>query len=139
MNQGDLVAIYWDASAILSALIQDNHSEKAQRWANQPEVHLISTLAYSEVLTVLARIKREKLMTGILIDAAIETLNNGPWRRINLSPDWKVILTLSKKWPLRGADLWHLAIAKSIQKQIPELLLLTFDTRLQAAVEGERF
>ena len=92
-----------------------------------------------EVLTVLARIKREKLMTGILIDAAIETLNNGPWRRINLSPDWKVILTLSKKWPIRGADLWHLAIAKSIQKQIPELLLLTFDTRLQVAVEGERF
>lgn len=91
-----------------------------------------------EVLTVLARIKREKLMTGILIDAAIETLNNGPWRRINLSPDWKVILTLSKKWPLRGLTSGTLPLPKAFKNKSLKLLL-TFDTRLQAAVEGERF
>jgi len=44
---------------------------------------------------------------------------------------------LSIKWPLRGADLWHLAIAKTIQNQLPELQLLTYDSRLKAAVQGE--
>jgi predicted nucleic acid-binding protein len=44
---------------------------------------------------------------------------------------------LSNKRPLRGADLWHLAIAKTIQNQLPELQLLTYDSRLKAAVQGE--
>ena len=131
------VVIYWDASAILSALVQDKHSEEAQKWAAQEGVHLISTLSYSEVLSVLARMRRERVMAEVLVNAAIETLQNGPWRRLNFSPVWKIIMTLSKKWILRGADLWHLATAKSIQSQIPELLILTFDIRLQVAAQKE--
>ena len=137
MTEEQLVAIYWDASAILSALIQDSHSEEAQQWANRQGVHLISTLSYAEVLAVLARIRREKIMASVLVEAALETVKNGPWRLINFSPPWKTMLTLSNKWSLRGADLWHIATAKSIGLQIPELLLLTFDARLHAAAQGE--
>ena len=35
------------------------------------------------------------------------------------------------------ADLCHLATAESLQKQLPEILLLTFDNRLKSASQGE--
>lgn len=129
--------IYWDASAVLSVLLQDNHSREAQQWVNQPGHHLLSTLSYSEVTAVLFRIRRERVMAEILVDAAAEVLESGPWRRLNTGPGWKLMKKLSNKWPLRGADLWHLAMAKTLQDQLPELQLLTFDSRLQAAVQGE--
>ncbi|MDL1957863.1 MAG: hypothetical protein LWX01_00180 [Deltaproteobacteria bacterium] len=50
----------------------------------------------------------------------------------------EIIQPLSEKWSLRDADLWHLAAAKSLQEQLPELLLFTFDLQLKAAAEGEK-
>jgi hypothetical protein len=44
---------------------------------------------------------------------------------------------LARSWPLRGADLWHLAAAKALQTELPELRLLSFDSRLTAAAHGE--
>jgi len=41
--------VYWDASAILSALFKDLRSEEAIEWIRKKGVHLISTLAYAEV------------------------------------------------------------------------------------------
>ena len=71
------------------------------------------------------------------IAQASRPLDNGPWRRISTLPDWKIIRSLSAKWPLRGADLWHLAAAKSLHREFPELFLLSFDNRLKRAAEGE--
>jgi len=31
--------------------------------------------------------------------------------RIYTWPEWEIVRALSAKWPLRGADLWHLAAA----------------------------
>lgn len=64
-------------------------------------------------------------------------LQQGPWRHLNAWPNWATLRSLSAKWPIRGADLWHLATAKGLQAQIPELGLLTFNMRLQRAGEGE--
>jgi predicted nucleic acid-binding protein len=138
MSTDDHHVVYWDASAILSALFTDSHSDEAQRWAHRKEsIHLISSVAYAETCAVIARMKRERLLADILLNAAFETLESGPWRRLQSWPEWKIIRTLSLKWSLRGADLWHLATAKSLQKQLPELLLLSFDTRLTDAASGE--
>ena len=128
---------YWDTSAILSVLFRDEHSEKAKSLADQEGVHLISSLGYSETCAVLARIKREGFLTDILFKSAFEVLATGPWRRIHLSPVWEDLQDLSGIWPLRGADLWHLAAAKRIQQELPELFLFTFDQRLKRAAEGE--
>jgi hypothetical protein len=38
---------------------------------------------------------------------------------------------------LRGADLWHLALAKTLQADLPELGLVTFDEALAEAAVGE--
>jgi len=127
--------IYWDASAILSILFQDAHSEEARRWANQKDVHLISTLAYAEVYAVIHRIRRERILADVLIKAACEALKEGPWRHLNMSPTWQSMRFLSSKYALSGADLWHLATAKTLHKQVPELTLLTFDNKLRVAAQ----
>ena len=76
-------------------------------------------------------------MADILIEAAIESLESGPWRQIYISPDYKEIKRLAGKWFLRGADLWHLATAVTLQKELPEIKFLTFDKSLSKAVQGE--
>lgn len=133
-----LVVIYWDASAILSALLLDEHSQDAQKWAGQSGHHFISHLSYAEVLAVLARIRRERDMAALLVDAAAEVLENGPWRRLFIVPQWNIMKDLSRKWPLRGADLWHLSVAKGLKDHFPELLLLTYDSKLNVAAKGEK-
>lgn len=132
------VVVYWDSSAVLSALFKDSHSVEAQEWSFKKGVHLVSTLAYAEVCAVMSRIQRERILADVLIETAYEALETGPWRRLNILPEWERFKALSSKWPLRGADLWHLAIAKTLQKQIPELLFLTFDPKLATAARGER-
>lgn len=137
MNREIHSVIYWDASAILSALFKDCRSEEALEWSQKEGVHLISTLSYAEVCAVIARLKKERLLADVLVEAAFEALERGPWRHLNIWPEWEGIKKLSLKWYLRGADLWHLAVAKMILKQIPELVLLTFDKRLKIAAEKE--
>jgi predicted nucleic acid-binding protein len=130
-------AVYWDTSAILSALFRDRHSNEASRRARGSEVHFLSTLAWAEVHSVIARMERERVLARVLVAAAREALEGGPWRRLNAVPDWKYVRILSTKWPLRGADLWHLAVAKSLQAELPELTFMSFDARLAAAAQGE--
>jgi predicted nucleic acid-binding protein len=137
MGSHDMPVLYWDTSAILSALFMDSHSDVAQRWSHTTGVHLMSTLAFAETCAVIARIHRERLVAEVLIAAAYEVLETGPWRRLNAWPAWDIIQPLSEQWPLRGAGLWHLATAKTLQRQLPELFLLTFDARLQTAAQGE--
>ncbi len=129
--------IYWDTSAILSTVFSDPHSETAKIWIEKKGVHLISTLAYAEFCAVISRMQREKLLNDIVSQAVFEVLDSGPWRRIFSSPELKTLRRLSARWPLRGADLWHLATAKSLSHDFPELYLLSFDNRLKQAAEGE--
>ena len=137
VKPADSLVIYWDASAVLSALFEDQHSQQAQLWAQEDAVHLVSTLAYTEACAVIGRIQREGLLAKVLIAAALETLEQGPWRHLNMQPEWAQVRPLAAKWRLRGADLWHLATAKRLHEQLPELCLLTFDVRLMEATKGE--
>ena len=129
--------LYWDASAIFSALFSDRHSNIAKKWADTAGIRFVSTLAYAEVCTVVARLHRERYLAQTLADAAHEVLDAGPWRRIYTRPDWQLMRTLSEKWPLRGSDLWHLGVARSLGREFPELKLFSFDQRLNAAAKEE--
>lgn len=131
------VAVYWDTSAVLSTLFRDRHSDEALQWARRPGVHLLSTLAWAEAHAVIARVGREGALAPVLVAAAREILEKGPWRRVNVSPEWSFVRELSAKWPLRGADLWHLATAKSLRAELPELVVLSYDSRLAGAAKGE--
>jgi predicted nucleic acid-binding protein len=131
--------VYWDTSAIISALFRDRHSDTASAAARAPGTHLISSLGWAEVQAVIARIEREHALSPVLVSAAREAVERGPWVRLSVDPDRQQIAALARLWPLRGADLWHLAAAKALQADLPELRLLSFDTRLSEAARGEGF
>lgn len=131
------LAAYWDASAVLSTLFKDSHSDDALMWARKDCVHFISTLAYAEVCAVIARMKREKILSDPLVKVSFDSLEQGPWRRLSIQPDWEVTKALSDQWRLRGGDLWHLATAITLQTDLPELIMITFDLRLLEASAGE--
>lgn len=137
MPEADYAWVYWDASAVLSFLFKDIHSAGAHKWAEKAGVHFISSLAWSEVCAVIFRLKKEKIINELFVNTAYEAIRQGPWRQLSAIPEWGVTENLSKKWALRGADLWHLAAAKSLQNELPELVLLTFDLKLEKAVRGE--
>jgi len=133
-----LAVIYWDSSALLSYLFKDKYSDIALEKARQRGVHLLTTLTIAEVYTVISRIKREQLLPDLLADSLFDMLEYGPWSRLNIVPDTMSLRELARRWPLRGTGLWHLATAKTLQKEFPELMILTFDRELARASKGER-
>ncbi len=133
----EYTVIYWDASAVLSVLFKDVHSRKARTKLEKSGIHLISTLSYSETCAVISRMNKEKHIEQHQVKTAHGILDSGMWRLVQRQPEAKTIRSVSNKTYLRGADLWHLAVAKDLKKEIPELLLLTFDTRLQKAAQKQ--
>jgi predicted nucleic acid-binding protein len=131
--------VYWDTSAIVSALFADRHSDTASAEARAPGTHLVSSLGRAEAHAVIARIEREQALSPLLVAAARESLAGGPWVGVSIDPDRLLMATLARAWPLRGADLWHLTAAKMLQADLPELRLLSFDVRLAEAARGEGF
>jgi predicted nucleic acid-binding protein len=135
MNKSAQV-IYWDASAILSALVEDDHTDQAQEWLKKRGAHVVSTLSYAEVLAVFERLRRFGVVSEKLVDRSLEGLERGPWQRLDLQPDWGDIRSLASQWSLRGADLWHLSTAMGLRRETGEMTLLTFDKRLRLAAQG---
>ncbi|MFP4283995.1 MAG: type II toxin-antitoxin system VapC family toxin [Desulfovermiculus sp.] len=133
----DFFVVYWDTSAILSVLCQDSHSPLALSWAEVEGIHLMSTLAWAESCAVIARMHRQDVLSKQAKEYIFDALRQGVWRRMNGLPDWDISQKLGQKWSLRGADLWHLAAAKSLQQELPELMFLTFDEQLRLAAQGE--
>jgi predicted nucleic acid-binding protein len=129
--------IYWDASAILSALVEDDHTDQALKWLRKPGAHVVSTLSYAEVLAVFERLRRSGVVSEKLVDRSLEGLERELWQRLDLQPAWSDMRSLGSKWSLRGADLWHLSTAVGLRREISELILLTFDNRLRLAAQGE--
>lgn len=129
--------IYWDTSAVISALFKDAHSQEAWSLARRQGWHLLSSLAIAETYAVINRIDREGALPEILVKAAREAFEQGPWYSINMNPDREQITRLGSKWPLRGAGLWHLAASCTLRDSLPEIRFLTFDQRLAFAARGE--
>ena len=129
-------ALYWDSSAVLAFLLAEPHQPEAERCLRRPAVrHLVSSLGWTEVHATLARVGREQ--RGAEIAETLAALAHSPWGHIDAVPHWELIALLAQRWPLRGADLWHLALAKSLSQQLPGLMMLTFDVALAAAAAGE--
>ncbi len=129
---------YWDASAILSVLVEDRHSPTARRHLTQEGPHLVSSLAFTEVCAVLTRLAKERHLTARERRLAIASLQARPWSVLNLEPDRRLAADLALRHSLRGADLWHLSSAATLAAELPGLVLLTFDTHLAAAARRER-
>lgn len=133
------LSIYWDASAVLSALVKDSHSDAALKWTEKEGLHFVSTLAYAEVLSVLDRMERERILTKVLVQSAVQAFMEGPWRFLTLGPAREQMDSLRGKYSLRGADFWHLSLARTLKREIPDLIILSFDGKLKEVGEKEGF
>ena len=129
--------VYWDTSAVLSALLSDIHTARARAWLARDAVHLVSTLTGAEFHACVARLRREGHLAPPLAEATVQAFEQGPWRRILTGPDPDLFWPLSCRSRLRGADLWHLALAVSLQKDLPEIVMVSFDAMLHAAAVSE--
>jgi len=132
------VVIYWDSTALLSYIFKDRHSEEIMERAHSRGVHLLTTLAAAEVYTVISRIHRERILPDVMIDSLFERLEKGPWSRLNIVPDRSALKELARRWPLEGSGLWHLATALTLQREFPELMVLTLNENLARASRGEK-
>jgi predicted nucleic acid-binding protein len=129
--------LYWDTSALLSLFFADEHSGQARKCENSGTVHLLSSLAHAEASAVIARITRAGMLDPDSAATVHTAMTSSPWRVLNGLPDRLLVTELSRKWPLRGADLWHLAMAVSLKRDLPEISMLTFDACLLEAAVGE--
>jgi len=132
-------SIYWDASAVLSTLVKDSHSDAALKWIQREGLHFVSTLAYAEVISVLDRMERERIFTKILAQSALQAFTEGPWRFLTLGPGREQMDSLRGRYSLRGADFWHLSLARTLKEEIPDIIILSFDGKLKEAAEKEGF
>jgi predicted nucleic acid-binding protein len=130
--------LYWDASALLSLLVEDRHSASARRAAGKRAAsHLVSSLALAEVHAVLARLERERILGPESHRELRSRLRGGPWRATAVHPAAERLGDLASRHPLRGADLWHLGAALALADALPGLRMLSFDRRLAAAADAE--
>lgn len=137
MNDYPFDIFYWDASAVLSTLLNDEHSREARSLVQREALHLGSSLTWAEVHAVLSRVKQEGLLAPMLVDSSLATLDAGPWRWLTISPDFGITREMAKHHVLRGADLWHLTVTKSLLQEFPNLRVVTFDQRLARATVEE--
>jgi predicted nucleic acid-binding protein len=128
---------YWDASAAIEALIPAQRSRIAAAEAKSDGINLLSSLAWAEVQSVIARLERQRSITPTLANAARNELQTRRWHWTHVVPVRIVVVELASRWQLRGADLWHLAAAKTLRADRPELTLFTLDRRLGVAARGE--
>jgi predicted nucleic acid-binding protein len=129
--------VYWDTSAVLSALVTDAHSRAATTRFRRPAPKLLSTLALAESLAVLARLEATSEISPADRRRASAALLAAPWLRYEEPPRRELLADLARRTLLRGADLWHLATALTAREALPELRLLTFDRALAATAEAE--
>ena len=132
------MVLYWDTSAILSTLVEDEHSFIAKKIEKKRGYHFASSLCFAEMHAVLKRMEHEGVLTEILYKSAIESFENGPIRKMNILPEWKIIQDLSVRYILKGADLWHLASVKTIQLELTEIKMFSFDSKLITASKKEK-
>ncbi len=126
---------YWDASAILPLFVQDKHTPRSERAIKSSGVHILSSLAIAEVLGVFARINGVEIL--LKRDEFLKEIDDGCWSLSHTAPLPETLKKLVLKYKLRGADLWHLAAASDLKRELPELALLSFDQALSTAAQAE--
>lgn len=80
---------------------------------------------------------RERTHSDDVIAKGRIVFRDAMWEHIDSPPDRTIVVELARTCSLRGADLWHLALVKTLAQELPSLRLLSFDDRLRTAARGE--
>jgi uncharacterized protein len=130
-------ALYIDSSALAKLYVPEAESEKLDALLRGRFSLMISELAITEVLSAVARRKREGELLPELAnqirDAVLADADSGSFARLHLDPsvhrEAERLLLATTSLPLRTLDALHLALAFSGAATH----VVTFDHRMRAA------
>ncbi len=137
-DTGDVDAgIYLDSSALAKLYVPEPESDRLDAFLHGRRDLLISDLAITEVLSAVARKRREGLFdapqTHEIRDALLADADSGSFCRLDLSPlvhrQAERLLLQAESVPLRTLDALHLALALHGSAKY----IVTYDTRMRAA------
>ena len=134
---------FWDSSAIVPLVCKEPQSGSCRRWLRSDPVVLVWALTATEVISALARKRRD----GAL---AARTLSGAKQRLRKLEAAWHEVAQyeavrararrLLETHPLSAADALHLAAALvAFEEQTSTVEFVTFDARLADAARREGF
>lgn len=138
------IGIYIDSSALAKLYLPERESEALDALLRGRRDLLISDLAVTEVISAVARRRREGALDARTANRVREALlsdaRSGPVRQLDLTPlvhrEAEQILLSAHGVPLRTLDALHIALARSAQAGG----IITFDNRMAetAAIHGLR-
>lgn len=129
-------AVYWDGSAVLSLLFPGQQTPAAKIFAARNAEHVMSSLTLTEVYAAFERGRKSGAYSEAVIAEGKGRFECGRWRYVRVSPHRAMLRELAAACALKGAGLWHLALAKTLCLERPELRLLSFDAKLVEAARG---
>lgn len=129
--------IYLDSSALAKLYVPESESDRLDSFLRGRRGLMISELAITEVLSAVARRKREGALTADqaleIRDALLADANSGSFERLDLSPvvhrEAERLLLSTDSLSLRTLDVLHIALAFSGAATH----IVTYDVRMRAA------
>ena len=134
---------FWDSSAIVPLVCREAQSARCRSWLRADPVIVVWSLAATEVVSALARKRREgKLVAGAHVHAKrrLAKLEEG-WSEVTHHESVRSrARRLLETHPVSAADALHLAAALLLTEEQPaRAAFVTFDDRLADAAEREGF
>jgi len=134
---------FWDSSAIVPLVCREAQSARCRSWLRADPVIIVWSLAATEVVSALARKRREgKLVAGAHVHAKrrLAKLEEG-WSEVTHHESVRSrARRLLETHPVSAADALHLAAALLLTEEQPaRAAFVTFDDRLADAAEREGF
>lgn len=131
------IPLYIDSSALAKLYVPENQSDEVDAYLRGKVGLMISELVITEVLSAVARRKRERELNSQVAnrirDALLADADSGVFTRLQLDPavhrEAERLMLTATSVPMRTLDALHLALAFSGAATH----LLTFDARMQDA------
>lgn len=134
---------FWDTSALISLLVAERGTSRAERWLREDPNVVVWTLTRVELLSALARRRREEPGTSRRLLAARRELLSA-WERWSEVTAVEIVRRYAERvvetHPVRAADALQLGAALVAAEDNPAAIeFVTFDRRQAEAAEREGF
>ena len=134
---------FWDSSALVPLVCAERASTRCRSWLRSDPVVIVWAFAATEVVSALARKRRDGALESRLFSAAKNRLAKleQAWSEVSQYETVRLrARRLLEVHALRAADALHLAAALVATEERPSVLdFVTFDERLAEAAEREGF
>ena len=132
---------FWDTSALVPLLILERGTPAAARWLREDPVVIVWTLTRVELLSALARHRREAPQDSAVLSAAQRDLREA-WERWSEVTAVDVVRGHAERivetYPLKAADALQIGAALVAAQRNPALHeFVTFDESLATSAERE--